>query len=310
MSVVQLSQQNYVGLSTDSKPTVGTVAGSKFIEYDTDNIFVFDGAAWRQINNTPTIYVGLSTDSKPTDASVSQGSTFKETDTGSDFIYDGSTWQRVSGVTKTHVGFSTDVKPTDASVPEGAIFFEHDTAIQFHYDGTAWLRIPSINSRLPENQAYITLLDGATRNMNVNGSATPVVYKAIVPVGKEIEFRRMNVLVQDGSMDLSDFGAIGGDLGTGVDVKAFDTDDAVLKDYCAGFPVKTNGEWGLLAGVDSKIQTSPGAGDDTNNVRFTWTKGSGLVRLMAGQYIGLVINDDLTSITKFFAMAQGEIFDA
>jgi hypothetical protein len=38
--------QNFIGLSTDTKPTTGVKAGSSFIETDTGDHYLFDGSAW------------------------------------------------------------------------------------------------------------------------------------------------------------------------------------------------------------------------------------------------------------------------
>lgn len=47
MTVTRVSVlHRYVGLSTDTKPTVGVPAGSIFKVRDTDEVFEFDGTAW------------------------------------------------------------------------------------------------------------------------------------------------------------------------------------------------------------------------------------------------------------------------
>lgn len=38
----------YYGNSTDTKP-VGASAAAKFLEYDTGNVYIFDGTAWKLI---------------------------------------------------------------------------------------------------------------------------------------------------------------------------------------------------------------------------------------------------------------------
>jgi len=52
MAVTQETRINwYVGLSTDDKPT-GAPVGSRFIEFDTPALFIFDGADWQ--DQTPS----------------------------------------------------------------------------------------------------------------------------------------------------------------------------------------------------------------------------------------------------------------
>jgi hypothetical protein len=42
------TQTRYVGLSTDTKPTVGILVGSEFYETDTGKTFIYSGSAWIQ----------------------------------------------------------------------------------------------------------------------------------------------------------------------------------------------------------------------------------------------------------------------
>lgn len=51
MSFTKLSDYSYIALSGDVKTTVGIIAGARLIEYDTDSLWVFDGTAWREVND-------------------------------------------------------------------------------------------------------------------------------------------------------------------------------------------------------------------------------------------------------------------
>jgi hypothetical protein len=43
--------KNYIGTSADSKPTDSTVPlGSKFLETDTKDVYIYDGSAWHQMS--------------------------------------------------------------------------------------------------------------------------------------------------------------------------------------------------------------------------------------------------------------------
>jgi hypothetical protein len=50
MTVVLVAAERYVGrytgLSSDTKPTTGVVAGATFVETDTGYRWVYDGSAW------------------------------------------------------------------------------------------------------------------------------------------------------------------------------------------------------------------------------------------------------------------------
>ncbi len=41
--------QDYVGESTDTKPTKGVGAGSGFVELDTGDVYIYDGTLWRKL---------------------------------------------------------------------------------------------------------------------------------------------------------------------------------------------------------------------------------------------------------------------
>ena len=53
MTVVHIQELLYIGLSTDAKPASAT-KGSKFIEYDHDHVFLWDGTAWRELDEIVT----------------------------------------------------------------------------------------------------------------------------------------------------------------------------------------------------------------------------------------------------------------
>lgn len=210
--------------------------------------------------------------------------------------------QRIDG---NYIGLNSDTKPT-SDVPGGVIFLEYDTRYIFIYDGTEWRRITK--ALKPEFQLYQHLLNGASRNMNVDGLSASANFKYTVPAGKYVELRRINIIIEDDKVDPADFGGIAGELTNGIEVKAFDSGDSVLIDFCNGFPIKTNIEWGLLVGVDSIVQS--GTGDDGLLIRFSLRRGSEATQLNAGEYLQITVNDNLTTITKFHAFLQGKIFEA
>ena len=47
MAVILITRaQDYIGLSSDTKPTVGVLAGSEFYETDSGATYIYDGSAW------------------------------------------------------------------------------------------------------------------------------------------------------------------------------------------------------------------------------------------------------------------------
>ena len=51
MAVVRVDKTPvFMGLSTDTKP-VGVPVGSKFLETNTGNVFIFDGSDWKDLSS-------------------------------------------------------------------------------------------------------------------------------------------------------------------------------------------------------------------------------------------------------------------
>ena len=204
------------------------------------------------------------------------------------------------------MGLDSDTKPTD-DVPPGIRFWEYDTDFWFVYDGAAWRhQSRALNA---EHHLYEYLKNGASRNMVVDGSGTPVKFKYTVPAGKYTEIERINIVIEDGSIDPAQFGGLAA-LGTGVEIAAYDAADALAKDFCAGFPIQSNADWGALTGPDNRPYYGVGAALDSLNIRFSLYRGNEALRLDAGEYLQFTINDALAGIDKFNAMIQGKILDA
>lgn len=65
---------------------------------------------------------------------------------------------------------------------------------------------------LPKSRLYhftVDLIDGGTTEMAVNGSVTPVEYKATVPAGQIWYLSKLNIIISDnGTSDPTDFGSL------------------------------------------------------------------------------------------------------
>ena len=205
-----------------------------------------------------------------------------------------------------YMGLDSDTKPT-SDVPPGVTFWEYDTDFTFVWDNTAWRHISrALNA---EHHLYEYLVNGASRDMVVNGSSTPVKFKYPIPAGKYAEIERINIVIEDGSLDPAQFGGLSA-LENGVEIAAYDSSDVLTKDFCNGFPIQSNADWGALVGPDNRPYYGTGAALDSLNVRFSLYKGNEALRLDEGEYLQFTINDALAGIDKFFAMTQGKIFDA
>jgi hypothetical protein len=154
-----------------------------------------------------------------------------------------------------------------------------------------------------EKFLYALLKNGTDPDMNVDGSSTPVVYKYTAP--HSIEVTRMNILVMDVGMGHNEFGGLGALLTNGLEIKAFNSSNVLLKDFTDGQNIKSNDDWALLAGVD--VQLADSAQNDLQPIRWTFEKAGAKLLLESGDYIQIKVQDNLTDLTKFQAMVQGQI---
>ena len=125
--------------------------------------------------------------------------------------------------------------------------------------------------------------------------------------GRLLKLRRMTVHIEDSKMDVANFGGIAGELLNGCLLKAHDGDGTVLLDFLDGHPIKKNGDWALLAGVDSRVNT--GTGNDELAVRFTISEAGDEVCFANNQYIEFTTQDDLSALVKFHIKLHGLEYD-
>lgn len=143
---------------------------------------------------------------------------------------------------------------------------------------------------------------GGSEEMAVNGSVTPETFQVVAP-NDGIEAVRINFLIADANIRIYDFfGGIAA-LTNGITIKAMDG-ATELFDFIAGRTIKRNAHFTWLAGVDTPVLDA--VGDDVLPVRWTIEKSGESFRLQGGQSIDITISDDLTGLTSFTAMLQGQ----
>ena len=151
-----------------------------------------------------------------------------------------------------------------------------------------------------EKHIYKFLSNGTVVEMNVDGAASTTTFKYTATGDSVIV--RVNLLIMDTATAPSKFGGIAS-LTTGLEIGIFDSDGTQVLDFTDGQPIKTNADFGLLAGTDSVIDA--GAGDDAASIRWTIAKSGSPGWLPKDYYIAITILDDLTGISSFRAQAQG-----
>lgn len=153
---------------------------------------------------------------------------------------------------------------------------------------------------------YDFVLAGASIEMAVNGSITPVLFKYTVPAGFQARVTRMVIHLTDAGSNPGDFGGINGGIANGVLIQAFHADDVLGLDFLNGTSIQVNGDYAHISGVDIDVKT--GVGLDSTVARATITKTGSSLLMDPGEYIGLTVQDDLTSISGIYrVMVHGNL---
>lgn len=143
------------------------------------------------------------------------------------------------------------------------------------------------------------------RNMNVNGSVTPVVYgvrNTDEQIGSEFDITRIMIHCETAtSIDLSKFGDIAGGIANGIVMRKV---DGVTRNI---FNSKTNGELKNLM-YDFDIQLATGNQQDGFTGRMTFagpSKMGVVIRLKKGEDLQMIIQDDLSSLEILEIICEG-----
>jgi hypothetical protein len=150
----------------------------------------------------------------------------------------------------------------------------------------------------------------ATRDLNVDGSTTPQVFEvrgggATSTITLDIT-RILIEITTETAPDFTDFGDISGGLLKGIVLRKTDGE---TRNY---WNVKSNAEFGNLAyDIQNLADLSPGpAGTNGILVRYTFAgqdKHGVAVRLEPGDFLQLIVQDDLSSLLSFRIIAAGHI---
>jgi len=152
-----------------------------------------------------------------------------------------------------------------------------------------------------------TFVTGGTRNMNVDGSVTPVIFglrNTDQAIGSTFDITRILFsCTTDTAVDLSKFGDIVGGLTRGI---VFRKKDGVYRNI---FNVKSNqGFDNIMYDWKPYAKSKPNEGIDGFTGRLTFGGQSKIgvtVRLAPGEDIQLIIQDNLESLINFSAIAEG-----
>jgi len=152
---------------------------------------------------------------------------------------------------------------------------------------------------------YRYFANASSIEMDVDGNSNPVAFTMTndSPANLKLNVERINFSIVDGGMGYGEFGGLGAILSAGLAVAWYDENDVELLDYTDGQPIVANEDFSLLAGVDAFAE--PAAGDDFLPIRWTLGKSGRRPVMHPGDYIQILVQDDLSDLSKFRAQAQG-----
>lgn len=159
-------------------------------------------------------------------------------------------------------------------------------------------------SVLPRDMFFRFLKNNGSKDMDVNGSVTPVVFSIEHHRSNMVmDIFRVNMVILDAGPAASEFGGIANGLTNGLVIRIVDSQGNILIDFFDGQTIRNNSDFGLLAGPDWPIVT--GAGTDAVSVRWTIAKAGDSVVLNKGDRFEIVVQDDLTPLDSFRVQVQG-----
>ncbi len=150
--------------------------------------------------------------------------------------------------------------------------------------------------------------NGGSNEMNVLGTVgAPVKFEYIVPNGKSVWLRILNIMAIDGSIQPANFFGISA-LTNGMKFEIRDVDNNLLQDFTNGNSLKRTLDFALFAGSDAaNIIDRGGPTDDGAAIRWTFKKAGEDIFMREGSRFVVTIEDDLTGITALRMMLQGII---
>lgn len=151
----------------------------------------------------------------------------------------------------------------------------------------------------------VCLVNVGDKNLNKNGSVTRVIAHIKAPVGVSWDITRMMFYIEDNAvMDDSKFGAVSR-LSKGVVLRKKNGD------YQNIFNVKSNGDFALQS-FDATYTTAAPSGNYGFRCRrsFAGSEKNGVtIRLEPGDELEILIQDDLSGLVYFYAVAQGHVVE-
>ncbi len=143
--------------------------------------------------------------------------------------------------------------------------------------------------------------EGGSRDANVNGSSTPVLFE-YTATEDHVDVARMIVTITDtGTFDATLYGnrVV---LVNGIKVEVI-RDGAVLLDLLDGHPIHNNTDWAAMC--HDFVYYDIGTGDNRATVRWTFAHSGYPLSLREGDTLRVTIQDDLLTLSGHYFQIQG-----
>lgn len=143
---------------------------------------------------------------------------------------------------------------------------------------------------------------GGSREANVNGSSTPVLFEYEAPESSIFLERMIISIIDFGAHDAALYGN-GIILTNGIKVEVIEDDGSVHLDLLDGETIKSNGDWHAVC-YDYTYHDI-GTGDSIGTVRWTFGRTGEPLQLFEGEILRVTIQDDLTGLSNHTFQVQG-----
>ena len=163
--------------------------------------------------------------------------------------------------------------------------------------------ITALNAGNPRKGKFFSLhlTNGGSNDMNVDGSVMAVDFTLSPPAGKLFFLSRMNIVLEDESINHLKFGGIAGGITNGLLLKV--KEGGLAERDISEHPIKRNAEFHHIA-FDVQLIS---AASDILTIRWEFFRSGSFLELRnsRGDNIKATVQDDLRNINEFEIICQG-----
>jgi hypothetical protein len=161
-----------------------------------------------------------------------------------------------------------------------------------------------LNHTREDELVGVYLKDGASREMSVDGSVTPVDFEFVVPAARRLQLAAITIQIVDNMAHTASSYGGGSALTNGMALEV-DTGTVVI-DLLDGFPITTNSQWTGFAFLYE--YTDVGSGDNVSTWHWEDHRAGSMfsvVEIDSGGVVSCRVSDDLTGISSATMFLHG-----